>query len=432
MTGFLGEIFGAVQAVKVATAEAGVNDAFQALNEARRKAALRDRLFNEVMLSLYRNAVNLGTGVVLILAGQAMAQGSFTVGDFALFVYYLDSVSDMVTFAGMIVARYKQLDVSLERMGRLMEGAPPEALIEAGPIYMDGTLPDVVYPAKDKRRPPGPARRQRAHLPLPGLGEWHRGRRPAPGAGHADRGHRARRLGQDDAAARPAGPAAHGRGRDPLERRPVEEPDRFFVPPRSAYTAQVPRLFSNTLRNNILLGLAASEDRLRQAIHWAVLESDLAELEQGLETMVGPKGVKLSGGQVQRTAAARMFVREPELLVFDDLSSALDVETERTLWERLFDSAARRAAGIRTPAPRAWWSHTAGPRCAARTRSSCWKVGRSRTPARWTSCWSGARSFAACGMGKRIQQDDVPCLSQLYLLIRRRVKPFGHPLSNHL
>jgi ATP-binding cassette subfamily B protein len=53
--------------------------------------------------------------------------------------------------------------------------------------------------------------------------------------------------------------------------------------------------------------------------------------------MVGPKGVKLSGGQIQRTAAARMFVREPELLVFDDLSSALDVETERKLWERIFE-----------------------------------------------------------------------------------------------
>src|SRR5687768_18364167 len=52
--------------------------------------------------------------------------------------------------------------------------------------------------------------------------------------------------------------------------------------------------------------------------------------------MVGARGVKLSGGQAQRTSAARMFIREPELLVFDDLSSALDVETERQLWERIF------------------------------------------------------------------------------------------------
>ena len=51
--------------------------------------------------------------------------------------------------------------------------------------------------------------------------------------------------------------------------------------------------------------------------------------------MVGTRGVKLSGGQVQRSATARMFVRPAELYILDDLSSALDVETERELWDRL-------------------------------------------------------------------------------------------------
>jgi ATP-binding cassette subfamily B protein len=78
------------------------------------------------------------------------------------------------------------------------------------------------------------------------------------------------------------------------------------------------------------------EDELMEAVRLAVLDRDLEEMEEGLETRVGARGVKLSGGQIQRTAAARMFVRQPELLVFDDLSSALDVETERQLWERLF------------------------------------------------------------------------------------------------
>ena len=75
---------------------------------------------------------------------------------------------------------------------------------------------------------------------------------------------------------------------------------------------------------------------LQAAVWAAVLEQDVEELEHGLDTLVGPRGLRLSGGQVQRTVAARMFVRRPELLVFDDLSSALDVETEQTLWERLF------------------------------------------------------------------------------------------------
>src|SRR5688500_19999782 len=58
-------------------------------------------------------------------------------------------------------------------------------------------------------------------------------------------------------------------------------------------------------------------------------------MAEGLDTVIGPRGVRLSGGQVQRSAAARMFVRDPELMVFDDLSSALDVETETRLWEQL-------------------------------------------------------------------------------------------------
>jgi ATP-binding cassette, subfamily B, bacterial len=105
----------------------------------------------------------------------------------------------------------------------------------------------------------------------------------------------------------------------------------------------VPRLFSETLRDNVLMGLhdrpTIDGGRLQAALHQAALDRDVPKLERGLETVVGPRGVRLSGGQMQRAAAARMFVREPELLVFDDLSSALDVETERLLWDRLAATA---------------------------------------------------------------------------------------------
>jgi ATP-binding cassette subfamily B protein len=115
----------------------------------------------------------------------------------------------------------------------------------------------------------------------------------------------------------------------------VDDPDIFLAPPRAAYTAQAPRLFSETLKQNILLGLPDDPAALAEAVQGAVLEHDVQALEAGLETPVGTRGVKLSGGQVQRAAAARMLVRGAELLVIDDLSSALDVETERLLWERL-------------------------------------------------------------------------------------------------
>lgn len=115
----------------------------------------------------------------------------------------------------------------------------------------------------------------------------------------------------------------------------VADPASVFVPPRSAYTSQTPRLVSESLRDNILLGVPEHAVDLDRVVHAAVLERDLPDLEDGLDTLVGPRGMRLSGGQVQRVAAARMFAHPAELLVVDDLSSALDVETERLLWERL-------------------------------------------------------------------------------------------------
>ena len=126
----------------------------------------------------------------------------------------------------------------------------------------------------------------------------------------------------------------------------VEAPDRFLVPPRVAYTSQTPRLFSEEWRSNILLGLKEERVDLPGAVRSAALEPDIAALENGLDTVVGSRGVKLSGGQQRRSAAARMFVRDPELFVFDDLSSGLDVETERLLWERLFEGVDRTAPVI--------------------------------------------------------------------------------------
>ncbi len=339
--GFIGEFFGAVQAVKVASAEKDVIEHFRGLNDERRKVSLRDRLFNEVLHSIFRNGVNIGIGIILILASQAMRAGTFTVGDFALFVFFMDGISDSATFTGLLVARYKQIGVSIERMARLMEGAPPNALVEFGPVYMDGKFPSVTYPQ----------RREIDHLHTLDATKltYH-----FPGTNHGIRGvdlHLERgtltvvtgRVGSGKTTLLRVLlgllPCDEGEVRWNGQR--VEDAGAFFTPPRCAYTSQVPRLFSQSLRDNLLMGLDRDDSVLQDAIRLAVMEQDITELENGLDTMVGPKGVKLSGGQIQRTAAARMFVREPELLVFDDLSSALDVETERTLWERVLDNRER-------------------------------------------------------------------------------------------
>ncbi|MFN2228867.1 MAG: ATP-binding cassette domain-containing protein, partial [Anaerolineae bacterium] len=329
VTDFVGEMFGAAQAVKVATAEQRMLRHFRDLNEVRRKAAVRDRMFHELFHSVFWNAINLGTGAILLLSGQAIRAGTFTVGDFALFVYYLGFVTEFTGMLGGFWAWYKQVGVSLGRMVRLLQGEPVDTLVEHGPVHMRGALPDVPYVEKTVAH----------HLrTLDAKGLTHKYASSGRGIEdidlHIERGTFTVITGRVGSGKTTLlrvllGLLPKDEGEIYWNGELVEDPATFFVPPRSAYTSQVPLLFSESLQDNILMGIPGERVDLERALSLAVMELDLAELEHGLDTLLGAKGVKLSGGQRQRTAAARMFVRDPELLVFDDLSSALDVETER-------------------------------------------------------------------------------------------------------
>jgi ATP-binding cassette subfamily B protein len=342
VTGALGEIFGAVQAVQLARSESGVVDHFRRLNDQRRRAMLRERGVQLVTQSIYWNTVNLGTGLILLLGAQSMRTGSFTVGDFALFVSYLGFVTEFTGFAGLFLTQWKQLNVSVRRMLALMRGessgVPAEGLVARTPLLLNGPLPTQA------RRAGGDLKTFEA------TGLSYRFGKPSDDVSTAGIHDVAVRLERGSFTVL-TGRIGAGKttllrvllGLLPAESGEIRwngmlvgDPGIFLAPPRTAYVPQVPRLFSDTVRANILLGLP-EDPSLAAAIQAAVLENDVPELAQGLDTVVGSRGVRLSGGQVQRVAAARAFVRHADLLVVDDLSSALDVDTERSLWDRLLD-----------------------------------------------------------------------------------------------
>ena len=344
VTSAIGEICGTVQAIQVAGAEAHVVEHMRTLNETRRVAMLKDSVLTQTLNSTYENTIGLGTGLILILAAQALHTTQLGVGDLALFIYYLAFVTDFTQEFGFFLAYYTQTKVSFQRMVKLLQGAAPATLVAHKPLYLFGQEKDIpaVLPISiddNERLEALEATGLTYHYPDSGRGIEDIRLRIQKGTLTVVTGRIA--SGKTTLLQVLLGLLPGDAGEIRWNGELVTDPASFFVPPHSAYTAQVPRLFSASLQENILLGLPEETVDLNAAIHTAVMERDLEELEDGLQTLIGARGVKLSGGQAQRAAAARMFVRPAELLVFDDLSSALDVETEHTLWERLFDRGKR-------------------------------------------------------------------------------------------
>jgi ATP-binding cassette subfamily B protein len=143
VTGLIGEIFNSVQAIKVAGAETSVIHHFQHLNEQRRQTILKDRLFAAILNSNFQNIVNLGTGIILLLAATSQQQNTtnFSIGDLALFVYYLAFVTEFVTFLGEFIASSQQTEVSFERMTKLVEDKQKAlTLVAPQPLYLNHIL----------------------------------------------------------------------------------------------------------------------------------------------------------------------------------------------------------------------------------------------------------------------------------------------------
>ena len=337
VTGLLGDVFSSVTSIQAAGAEERAVRHLDQLNEARRKTTLRDVLVSEAVTSIGVSTATIATGVLLLLAASGSRSTRLTAGGFAVFTSYLAWLSTVVGFLGTIVATLRQAEVSIERMVAVVQEPSADAVVALLPTHLRGPMPPV---------PPPAARDDDTaldHLEVRGLSFAYEG--TSRGIDGIDLDITSGQLvavtgaigsGKTTLVRTLLGLLPAGGGTVRWNGTLVDNPGTFLVPPRCAYTPQVPRLFSATLRDNVLLGLPADQAHLDAALRAAVLEADLDELPSGWDTQVGPRGLRLSGGQVQRTAAARMFVRDPSLLVLDDLSSALDVKTEEELWRRLF------------------------------------------------------------------------------------------------
>lgn len=333
VTTFLGGVFGALPVIRTAGAERDCGGRFRLLTSVRRRAMLRDAVLTQGLRSLSSQTYGVAIGVVLVLLAARVQSGAMTVGDLALVVTYAGTVATAGSWLGGDLAAWRQYGVSLRRLGELLPGTSPLAVADPRPVLRGSLGQPPVPPA-----PSAPFRSLQA-----------RGLTCRPDGLHG--------IGGVDLSLRPGElvvvTGRVGAGKSTLLRAllgmlpaegeirwngvPVEDPASYLAPPRCAYLAQAPILFSGTLRENLTLERPVPEGQLRAAIHAVALEADLATFPEGLKTQIGRRGLRLSGGQAQRLGLARLLVLRPQVALLDDLSSALDPATEATIVQHLRD-----------------------------------------------------------------------------------------------
>ncbi|QBD82616.1 ABC transporter ATP-binding protein [Ktedonosporobacter rubrisoli] len=335
ITNLLGDIFSAPLLLKSFNAETRAIRRLDRANAVLRKAALKDALISQTMEVSSPSMANIGTGLLLLVIALFWLQNRFSLGSLALFMSYLGWLTTLVSQSGGLFTRYHQMQISLKRLLAMLPQDRAEELVQHNPVYLKGPLPESV--SCEERTTDS-----LKTLKVQALCYQYSGSQR--GIENINFSLRSGTLtvivgqigsGKTTLLRALLGLLPAKSGIITWNDEAVADPSTFFVAPHAAYTPQVPRLFSQTLKENVLLGLQENTLMLQKALHTAALQNDLAQLDIHLTTQVGPRGTRLSGGQIQRIALARMLVREAELLVIDDVSNALDVETEEALWERV-------------------------------------------------------------------------------------------------
>src|SRR5437867_3754018 len=312
--------------VKAYAAEEHEVETFARLNERFQELSLRLARVRGFIVPVMATVGGTGALVVLWYGGRLAIAGQLTIGDLVAFLGYLGQLAWPTMALGWMLSILQRGRAAMQRLNELFQvtpaiASPPGATAPAtvaGEVALRGVT--FRYPGRPDRTPV----LDDVDLTVPA------GRTVAivgrTGAGKSALVQLLPRLFDVEA------------GSVLLDGRDIRTLPLGWLRRQVGLVPQDPFLFSRTLRENVGLALDGDGDgdgHVDWAVRMAALARDLAEFPQGLDTVVGERGVTLSGGQKQRVALARVLAAAPRVLVLDDALSSVDAETERTILDQL-------------------------------------------------------------------------------------------------
>lgn len=300
-----------IQTIKTFGREKHVGSAFMKENEEYKRRWLFFKRRNEPVGMIPQMIIYLTTGMVLLLGGRMVINGTMSVGNLAGFILYLNLIRRMLLMLGTTYQRYVQTQGAMQRITPLLQ--EPDIKDSSNAIELIESEGNIHF--KDITLiEDGNTLLHDIDLKIPGGSVV--GLVGPTGSGKTVLVNLLSRVSDVDG------------GSVLVDEHDVRQIKLRDLRKNIAYVPQQTFLFSQPLHENVRMGQDdITDEDLDRAIHISRVSNDLDQMPDGLETMVGEKGVMLSGGQKQRVAIARAIARNPSIMILDDALSAVDTKT---------------------------------------------------------------------------------------------------------
>lgn len=275
---FLGDMLGSLDLIKLSEKKESYFKHYEKLCDMRAKRSIKDSAFQRLLSLFSMNVMSFAQAVILFFAFDYIKLGTFSIGDLILFEHCFWFFTDLPGALSGMFGKYKQMSVSVKRINDL-----------------DSDTNSDVLNANLKK--------------LSLISGYKKGINLITGA--------------------------NGSGKSFLLKNIFSKTKLNKNGSNVCYLSQNPYLVSDTIQNNLCLGLDFDEQKINEVLEIACLSDEFCKGKLSLNTFVGNNGEKLSGGQIKRLALARLLYRDPEFVLLDDLTSGLDIVTERKILNNL-------------------------------------------------------------------------------------------------